>query len=251
MKDRVIVQIPFSGLYNSLWSDELDQVETREAEYFAEERQEEEGIPHALRLEAAEVSELFFRAADYSKAHLGIAQAYTSAFADAFDNKVFPDLALEFESMTSPKYYNFETDRIFAWADAEAIRELAETIDKKAMTKVAKERHTSRSGFSSFYDPDWSTWGPVDTWDHNQLHTLLLAAIDATGEDVNDWAFQLYEEMYEDIGRAFSDCVDWDQFEALCAEAREEKEAELREEDPDYVPVPVRCKHTLEMFPRV
>jgi hypothetical protein len=38
-----------------------------------------------------------------------------------------------------------------------------------SLDQVAGERHTSRSGFISFYSPDWRTWGDVTNWDHNQL----------------------------------------------------------------------------------
>jgi hypothetical protein len=48
-----------------------------------------------------------------------------------------------------------------------------ETLDR-----IAAARHTSRSGFISFYSPDWRSWGEIESWDHNQLETLLEAYID-------------------------------------------------------------------------
>lgn len=249
MKDRVIVKVPFSGFYNSIWSEELDEVEQREAEYFADERQSSEGIPEDLHLDECEVSEILYRCADYSSAHNAIARAYVDLFNEVFSDKVYPGLNLDFESMSSPREYNFTTDRVFAWADLDAIRELFVTIDKKAMDEVARERHQSRSGFISFYSPDWETWGPVDEWDYNQYETLIRAAIRATGEEADDWDSELHEFMTEPVYEAWSDCVDWALFDELCEEARDEKRAELMEEDPDYAPPPVRCKYTMEMFP--
>lgn len=249
MTNRVIVQIPFAGLYNSIWEQELDSVHEREAEYFADERQAEDCVPEALRLDESTVNDLLHRAADWSVAHLAIARAYTESFADAFDHKVFPDLALEFEGMRSPREYNFTTDRLFAWADVDALRALLESIDHKAMDAVARERHTSRSGFISSYDADWTSWGDVESWDHNQYETLIRAACRAVGDDVEDWDYQLYERLYEAVYSAWQGCIDWAKFEELCTEAREEIEAALRADDPDYVPLPARCAFTVEMFP--
>lgn len=248
MSERVIVQLPFAGFYNSIWSDELDSVEAREAEYFADERQAADGVPPDLRLDASETAEILCRCSDYSNAYEPIARAYVEAFNDVFAWNVCPDFNFEFEGMRSPQYYNYSTDRLFAWADLGAIRALAADIDRAAMDKVSRERHTSRSGFHSFYDPDWTTWGTVDEWDHNQFETLILAAIRATGEDVSDWDIGLYETLSESVYNAWSECVDWDQFESLCDEARDEKAAELREDDPDYEPAPARCAYTLDLF---
>lgn len=249
MSERVIVQVPFAGMYNSVFSSELDSVEEREAEYYTEDRQVEECVPVELRLEQADVADILWRCADYSKAHADIAKAYVGVFADAFEHNVFPGLSLEFEGMQSPREYNFTTDRVYAWADLGAIRDLFASINRKAMDEVARERHTSRDGFHSFYSPEWETWGDVSEWDHNQFETLIRAAIRATGEEAGEWDMQLYENLYEDIYNAWQDCVDWAKFDELCEEARDEKEAELREDDPDYVHAPVRCSFTAEMFP--
>lgn len=134
---------------------------------------------------------------DFKKVLNDFAKQYVSYWNEEFEYATEVDLGLVFEEVDSPKEYNFYTDRIFATIPQTGWRKLARVIitpeGNKAMTRVAKERHTSYSGFASFYDPDWLCWGPVIGWDHNQLQTLLFAVMDLYGVDERTLEDEVYD----------------------------------------------------------
>lgn len=203
MTDRTLIQIPFSGFYESMWSQEIDHVEEMEVEHYAGDRQKyDEPVPVELRLDEAEYADLFFRHTDYSAAYHCIAREFVLAFSDWFKSETGIDLALEYESMTSPREYNFQTDRIFAHIPVTAVQALFDhsaADNHERLERVIKARHTSRSGFHSYYGNDLAEWleKPLEDWDHNELESLLIAAMTGTDEDCSDhghgqWEWRIF-----------------------------------------------------------
>lgn len=80
-----------------------------------------------------------------------------------------------FESMSSPRFYNFETDRVFVLLTRADLARLWRNTDRDIFEKACRDSFTSRSGFISSYSPDWRTWGRLSSWDHNQVGTLVQA----------------------------------------------------------------------------
>jgi len=132
---------------------------------------------------------------DYPKWTLNYVKRYTQTLSKILRDELEIDIILEFESLEQPKFYNFETDIIFAEISHAAINQLYGATPKVFLTKWANKRHTSREGFVSHYDPDWQSWGDLIHWDHNQLQTLLLAAMDCHDIPTNlfDLEFLVYE----------------------------------------------------------
>ena len=162
--EPTLIVLPFSGFYESPWEPNL--------------------VHHE----------------DYPKWTLAYVKAYTEALNELLKEENF-DLRLQFESIDSPKFYNFETDRIFATLDISDLEERPWTTH--TMRTWCQKRHLSRPGFVSHYDPDHKNWGPVNTWDHNQLLTGLLATMEdldlPTGYDLELELYErgLYEIAYE------------------------------------------------------
>ena len=84
-------------------------------------------------------------------------------FLNSYDKEQLGIKSFEFEELTSPKEYNFSTDRVFG------VIELNLTQFKKTMTKLILDnkdkfqellnnRHRSRDGFYSFYDHNLESW---------------------------------------------------------------------------------------------
>jgi len=120
---------------------------------------------------------------DYSALHEAYAGQYTVELADLLG------IQLTFETLTSPREYNFQTDRIFALisrADFAKLLRVALTRPSpdspRYLTTTARDLFTSRDGFISFYSPDWRVWGKPSTWDHNQTYAVLCAALAASDE---------------------------------------------------------------------
>jgi hypothetical protein len=156
MSDR-IATVPFAGFYNSWHDSELD---------------------HALDMIASdpsgchpyeEIRDRLFDHVNWQQVHETYARKYCQAFGEEYG------VDLKFESLSSPKYYNFETDRIFARISDEEVRRLFDAVDLKALEKLIRDRFTSCSGFISHYPNTLEDWGDLDTWDHNQVGTLVEA----------------------------------------------------------------------------
>ena len=155
----MLTTLPFAGFYNSSHDQNLD---------FALERMfsDKETGCHANQ----GLMNRAFDSIDWQMVHTKYAKEYAEQFGREFE---IP--SLKFESLQSPKYYNFETDRIFCEISEEDVRRLLLSMSGEALANAAKCRFTSCSGFISFYDPDVSTWGPIEGWDHNQVGTVLEA----------------------------------------------------------------------------
>lgn len=193
---KTSLTIPFSGFYNSLWSEELEQVLERNFEY-------DNG--HLIS------DRLFDRAQDsidWKKAFIDLSKSYVEAFKDHFELKT-----LEFETLDSPQYYNFTTDRIFCFIDSEEVKQIHKymTSDDLRLAKLKEtieENHTSRSGFCSFYPNSLEDWPEdISEWDSVHLATLLQSYIEIheNFED-GEWDMSIYYRLSEN--NSFDNAID-------------------------------------------
>jgi hypothetical protein len=166
----MITTIPFGGFYESIHSYEVDRAEE-------DAFQNENGDPNAG------LSSRLYWLINYRQLYTSYAEAYASEFA------IKTGIKLKFESMSSPREYNFATDRIFCTISREEVRRLKREVDPEALAALAKRKFTSRDGFASFYSPDIESWGSVDGWDHNQLGTLIEASMEDDPEE--DIAYEM------------------------------------------------------------
>lgn len=156
----MIVKIPFSGFYESIHNSQLDHE-----------------LWHSVFTDYAtgctnndKLSNYAYDVIDWSELFIDYSQRYVEFFAHEFK------LDIKFESLSSPREYNFITDRIFCTiSDNELTRLYAET-DKKVFAECIKETFTSYDGFRSFYSNDLNDW-PIDPleFDHNEAACLLAA----------------------------------------------------------------------------
>jgi hypothetical protein len=154
--------IPFSGFYESLHDSEIDQA----FEGLFQDR--ESGDPNQGLNERA------MGVINWKQVHLAYAKEYAECFGDRFE------LNLKFSELWSPREYNFETDRIFVELDDKDVQRLMnERVQEgpyhSVFVDLCREKFTHRSGFHSFYSPDWRDWGPWQKWDLNQVGTLVEA----------------------------------------------------------------------------
>lgn len=266
---RAVIILPFAGFYHSMWSHELDREESDYAEYHANgddsDPDYEEWWPEPLRLDESKLAELLVDPSDYSAMHEAVAKEYVATFdhllGDAMGLSVptegtrwcykandmvphvydRPTAGLEFESMSSPREYNFATDRVFAYipmATVELLFTRSRVEHHEPLRSLIRDSFTSRSGFSSHYDNDLDEWlaKPLDEWDHNELGTLLVAALKLyRPDDESSMEMDCLTAMSEasDFHTAWSNAVDWDKFESARAEARAQLLADWLADDFD------------------
>lgn len=223
---KQIINVPFPGFYCSWYDQEIDREMENAVEGYIE--SDPRDIPKELK---DEVLGIFQRNFNLAVCHNRICKDYVKAFNEWFEEKY--ELDLEFESMTSPKYYNFETDRLFAFISEEKVQALFD-LARPDLDAEIKRRFTSRDGFISHYPNSLAYW-PTDLadWDHNRLGTLLTALFSREEDD----DYEVFQELCDSecFACAVDASIDWPGFNAdvhefLMEKAREEWEKEgLRE----------------------
>lgn len=255
----MITKIPFCGFYESA----LDRAIDHEIEMLAynlvvdgSNDGDEPDFPEAVRLDEREIMEAVYagRAADFGHARIDMAKAYVAIFSDEAGARLDMDLKLEFEGFTSPQYYNFETDRLFGFIPSAVVAvlfEMSASESHRTLERVIRDRFTSRDGFWSHYSNELDEWleKPLADWDHNEVETLLVAALyKADGErtgflpgdgrhgdpvlDIQGETEQTVLEVWSE-NYGFDECVDWKEFDAERARLRAPKLEALYETDPD------------------
>ena len=150
--------IPFAGFYES-WHDQVfdDALE----QMFSD----EDGDPLGDLIDEA------WQTVDWEKVRIAYSKEYVEGWKEYFD---LP--SVKFKNLDSPREYNFHTDRIFVTINLKDICKMLLRTDSKVFRDLVKESFTSRSGFTSHYDPDIDKWDDdVTTWDHNEIGTLVEA----------------------------------------------------------------------------
>ena len=266
------VNLPFfPGFYDSYlsgavdWAEESD-IENRTTE--SDHETDEGSQPEALRLNAEELGDIYRDNTKYNLAYRSIASDYVGALDyklgealsmtvkdtrqryNAETKTVAPEeyrresARISFESMDSPREYNFTTDRVYANIPLLVMRlflRQSKAEGYATLNEVIGERHTSRDGFRSFYSNRIADWldKPLTDWDHNELGSLLVAGMKLNGLDTDeaDFSSDLCECALGDEGAysAWENAVDWPAVEAAKLEKRAEKLAEWIEEDSEAV----------------
>ncbi len=158
--------------------------------------------------------------------HLSYCKNYVNAV-----NSIL-ELKLEFVEMTSPREYNFSTDRIFCKINKSDLKKLKTVLNSEEMKNLVKRRFTSRDGFMSFYSNDIEEWKekPLKDWDYNELGTLLEAWIIKDSTNTSET-----EEFYDDIDyQAMEYCSGNGQYVSytkLWDEKVEQKQKDLHEKE--------------------
>lgn len=215
MNNRIETNIPFAGFYCSGYEEALDAALGSHAEHFESEYDLD-------KEQASEYSEILHRHTNWREVHLAVSKLYTDTFNALFLDWSGVNLELSFKALESPRFYNFETDRIFVMVDEAAILALYDKVDEATLRRIIEERFTSRSGFISFYPNDLDEWpGNVLEWDVNQVCTLLMCFLP------EDWEQQVFDDTFysgEDF-EAWEGAVDWNKVELAWAEYLQEEAA--------------------------
>lgn len=160
MSQPAEVFIPFPGFYQS-WVDMM--------------------IDDHLEMEAEELG--MEEVENFKVDHEAIARAYVELYEaqlrEALESPADGTLPpkFTFKELISPRFYNFETDRILCEVDSipklVAVRKVLMGTD--SLQKDIENRFASRDGFASFYDDFVSEWKtkPYRDWDCNELSILL------------------------------------------------------------------------------
>ena len=217
---KTIVNLPnFEGFYCSWLDSEMDNVAQMESEYYADEYNLSDD-------KKEEIKDDYF-SQNYDELQVEICKTYIPHYFEAIEDEIDFELNASFESLTSPKFYNFETDRLFVEIDDIKITMLMNWIFNNKLEKlkeVVKDRFTARSGYIPHYSNDLEAWGDVDTWDYNQLGTALLVFVD----EYADFNYTLHEYVSETIYNHIYSTLSDDMQEFLNKEYEKKEDAKAQ-----------------------
>ena len=133
----------FTGFYSTLFEDIIDS----EVDYILEEE------------ETYTTDNVEF---DYKTFKEDISKQCVGVFEDAFNRDMHTKLSVSFESLFSPKFYNFENDSInvaisLSQDDFDTVISAIKE-NKTEISEQLKEKYSSRDGFSSFHSTDLDEW---------------------------------------------------------------------------------------------
>lgn len=195
------VELPFQGYYNSFLSSMLDHKEEYERQYLEE------------YLKSETVDRILSHI-DWEEMRNQLSKKYVRYYFERFQRNLYEaDIeVLNFEEkywdapfeMTSPKYYNYSTDRLFIKMEKIDLLKLLKQVKnsptwKKKFEERISSKFTSYDGFMSHYANTLEEWGRPSCWDHNQWCTLLETICDA--EDGAEEALHAeIEVVYDEEG---------------------------------------------------
>jgi len=118
------------------------------------------------------------------------------------------ELSGEFESLQSPREYNFSTDQIFVNLSEESVNKIISDLrsnPKTSFENIVNDRLTSRSGFISYYSNDYKQY-LFDTSLNEIDHNILGLMVEAWYIDKADLTWSDLEETVLDRIQGNSGC---------------------------------------------
>ena len=219
---KLLTTIPFNGFYESEHAAELDRAVE---DFFDPEGNGTPDIP----------DNFYWSFNKWGEIRLEYVKVYLRNFEDAFNEATGLALKLPLESMTSPREYNFETDRLFAYISKAGARRLRKYVDNEKLAELIRDTFTSYDGFWSHYSNDLSDhagsgsfkkgWPKdVTEWDHNQLGTLIQAALLTSGEvtERDDWRRFTFDFMEGSLCNGFPSDICYGHFQEWLDEHADE-----------------------------
>ncbi len=212
--------IPFDGFYESFISDDIDHQIGQQIEWDSDIYDLNEDEQQILWDSYLSINRSYF----YNQ----IAEDYTNFYIEILNRRLKGfTLKAKFNLITSPREYNFETDRIFIEIEEnhaiDFIKYIIKNYKKELENKI-KERFTSRSGFWSHYKNGLDLWtNDYSEWDHNQIGTCF-ELFDLEEEDIN---YSLREYLSETIMDNLGNTLGQEGIDLLDKKQKEKDKKEL------------------------
>lgn len=192
--NKIEIQLPFSGFYQSMHDYYIDNFIEHEVEYLESEL--------GYTDDQIEVIKDRFYMMDYSPIRKAICEHYINAFNAVFYDEYNIHLDLEYSKLISPRFYNFETDRLYALIDESIYNEVAALINKKDFKEMIEDRYSKRDGFTPFQ----STLEAIENNDTILFSAEVLEMLLTEDQVIND--YQYTDNIHEVISNAT--CIDYE-----------------------------------------
>lgn len=170
-ENTIVIEVPFSGFYHSIHDMHIDNwvdfmLEGDEAEY--------------LGISNDELSDKLYMM-DYSKIRKAICEHYINAYNSIFQDNFNINLDLKFSEMTSPQFYNFETDRLYCTIEKSVFDQVVALLDESNIQETLSDKYKSHSGYHVFD----STLQAIQDKDYQRFSSDILEML-LPEQDVTD-----------------------------------------------------------------
>ena len=182
--NNIKIELPFSGFYVSIYDSHIDNI----IEYYL----------YELEGEQLEKAQDAFYMMNYDATRKAICEHYIQAYNQVFYDEFNIDLNLTFESLTSPKFYNFESDRLFVNIDPEVFKQVINLLDDDTIQKTLSEKYKTQSGYIVFE----STIEAIKNKDYELFSSDLLGMLLPENDVLDNWQFT--DQIHEVISNSFS-----------------------------------------------
>ena len=175
--NKIEIQLPFSGFYESIHDMYIDNFIEYEIAYLESE----------LNYTSEQIDKIKdrFYMMDYSSVRKAICEHYIKAFNAVFYDEYNIHLDLKYSQLISPRFYNFETDRLYAFIDEAIYNEVVTLVNKKDFKELLKDRYSKRDGFTPFQ----STLEAIENNDTILFSAELLEMLLPEDQVINDWQY--------------------------------------------------------------
>ena len=212
--------IPFCGFYESFISDDIDYQIGQQIEWDSD--------IYDLNEDEQQILEDNYLSVNRSYFYNQIAEDYTNFYIDTLNERLKGfELKATYKYFTSPREYNFETDKIFIDIERDHAIDFIKYIIKhykKELEEKIKQRFTSRSGYWSYYKNTLDSWTQdYSEWDCNMIGTCF-ELFDLEEEDIN---FSLREYLSETIIDNLGNTLGKDGIDLLDKKQKEKDKREL------------------------
>ena len=192
--NKIEIQLPFSGFYHSVHDMYIDNFIEYEINYLESEL--------GYTDDQLEVIKDRFYMMDYSPIRKAICEHYIKAFNAVFYDEYDIHLDLKYSKLTSPQFYNFETDRLYAFIDESVFNDVVTLVNKTDFKSLLKDRYSKRDGFTPFQ----STLDAIENNDTILFSAELLEMLLPEDQVINNW--QYTDNIHEVVSNAA--CIDYE-----------------------------------------
>lgn len=140
--NKIEIQLPFSGFYESIHDMYIDNHIEYELEYLESEL--------GYTDEQLDIIKDKFYMMDYAPIKKAICEHYIQAYNQVFYDEYNIHLDLEYSDLISPRFYNYETDRLYALIDESIYNEVSEMVNNESFKTMLKDKFKPQSGFMPF-----------------------------------------------------------------------------------------------------
>lgn len=175
--NKIDIQLPFSGFYYSIHDSYIDNHIEYELDYLESEL--------GYTDDQLDVIKERFYDMDYALIRKAICEHYINTYNAVFYDEYNIHLDLEYSCLVSPRFYNYDTDKLYVLIDESIYSEVTALINSEDFKAMLKDKFKPQSGFTPFQ----STLDAIENNDTVLFSAELLEQLLPEETVINDYQY--------------------------------------------------------------